>query len=192
MEAGTWRELEEIVDEYRHLSSEHHQAGREGSVRRHLEARLDLLEERFEHLLALLTVDEQERGEWRARLHDGRPAPSPVPPEPTLLFRGRSPGGSTIEIRAGTERSASVIVDGVPVDRLMGQFEDDVFQFGDRTFEEVFEASPEAQEALRAWVSEPTGAARWEHAAELIADGLVDRHFGLTRRGRRAVQRAAS
>lgn len=193
MAAGTRQEeLEEIVEQYRHARSEHQRAGREGRVRRHLKARLDELEERFERLLALLPLDEQERAAWRARLHDGPPLPSPVPAEPTLLFRGRSQGGSVIEIRADADRGATVMVDGVPVERLVGEPEGGVFELGDQSFEEVFEASPEAREALGAWVFGPAGPPPWEHAAELIADGLVDRHFGLTARGRRAVQGPAA
>jgi hypothetical protein len=53
-------------------------------------------------------------------------------------------------------------------------------------FEEIFDVSPEALQALTEFV-EREGNPAWEHAAELLADGLIDVHFELTPRGRRAL-----
>jgi hypothetical protein len=53
-------------------------------------------------------------------------------------------------------------------------------------FDESFAASPEALQALAAF-REEGGEPPWEHAAELRAEGLVNVHFDLTPRGRRAL-----
>lgn len=53
-------------------------------------------------------------------------------------------------------------------------------------FTETFEVSTEALDAL-ADFSERGGNPPWEHASELLADGLIDVHFALPARGRRAL-----
>ena len=83
-------ELEATVGEYRHVQSEHRRAGMEGTVRRHLLARLSRLGSRFERLLEASVVDEGTREAWRRRLHEGSPAPAePRPSGRSLLVRGR-------------------------------------------------------------------------------------------------------
>lgn len=57
--------------------------------------------------------------------------------------------------------------------------------------EEVFGVSPEALQALAAF-AERGGEPPWEHAAELLADGLIDVHFELTPRGKRALAAGGS
>ena len=54
--------------------------------------------------------------------------------------------------------------------------------------EETFDASEEAVRALADFLDEG-GSPPWEYAAELLADGLIDVHFDLTPRGRRALAR---
>jgi len=75
-------ELEATVDEYRHVQSEHHRAGVEGTVRRHLHARLSQLGSHFERLLEGSLADEGTREAWRRSLYEGLPAPAAPEPSP--------------------------------------------------------------------------------------------------------------
>ena len=187
---ATSRGLEEIVQEYHHLQAEHRCSGADGTGRRHLHTRLDEVEERFEHTLAQEVGDEGERNAWRARPHHGVEA-LPVASARPLAFRGRSSGGSVVEIRARADGDYDVEIDGAAVDRLGdGGIDVAVYEADGREFHEVFEAPAAALDALGAWVHDPSGAPPWKHLHELLRDGLVDRHFGLTARGRRALARA--
>ena len=183
-------ELAELVEKYHHLQSEHRRTGVEGSARRHLHAELDELERKIEHLLATEVGDESEREAWRQRVHHGYPGP-PVAPERPLVFRGRSESGSLVEIRTRPDGDSDVEIDGTLTERLGGPIDFGRYRVGDREYVETFEAPAAALEALTAWVHDPSGDPPWDHGRELIEDGLVDRHFGLTARGRRAVSRAA-
>lgn len=184
--------LEQIAERYRHFLSEHRRAGVESSGRRHLRARLDDAEREFEQLLLEAVDGEEERAAWRDRLRHGSTAPQAPPSPGALAFKGRSEGGSIVEVRRREDGDHDVVVDGAPVDRLGGAIDFDTYVDGDRRFPEVFDAPPEARSALLAWVADPSGAAPLEHLHDLVADGLVDRHFGLTGRGRRFLARAAA
>jgi hypothetical protein len=105
-----------------------------------------------------------------------------------LLFRGRAETSSVVEIRGDPGGEAAVVIDGLLVERLTGEIEGDVVVLDDRVFEETFAAVPAALRALREWVADPAGPPPWEFARDLLEDGLVDRHFGLTQRGRRALE----
>lgn len=84
-------ELETTVAEYRHVQSEHRRAGVQGTVRRHLHARLSRLGSHFERLLEESVADEGTREAWRRSLHEGLPAPAePRPPKSSLLFKARA------------------------------------------------------------------------------------------------------
>jgi hypothetical protein len=190
MERPPQDELGEIVDEYHHLQAEYRHAGAEGRVRRHLGDRLEELEQRFEGLLAYLVPDAEARAEWRGSLHHGWPSPPPAVWPPELLFRGVTETGSVVEIRAGAGDEAEVMVDGRLAERLVGEITGDVIALDGHTFEETFAASPAALLALGEWVDEPAGEPPRAHAWELLGDGLIDRHFGLTPRGRRALRRS--
>ncbi len=184
-------ELEEIVSEYHHVQGEHRQTRPEGSGRRHMHDRLDELERRFEHLLIEQVGDEGERAAWRSRLHHGTEAPPTPALARPLAFRGRSSGGSAVEIRARPEGGYDVEIDGVPTGRLEdGEIDFAAYETDGHEFREVFEASGEALDALAGWVNNPGSEPPWEHLHDLLDDGLVDRHFGLTRRGRRALSHA--
>jgi hypothetical protein len=178
--------LEEIVREYHHLLEEHRRTGPESTARRHLHAHLDELEHRFERLIGETVAGESERVAWRARLHHGAEAPPSAPARP-LAFKGRSEAGSVVEIRERPDGDFDVEIDGVPIDRLGDHIDFHVYVDGDREYPEVFDAPPAAREALAAWVADPAGEPPWEHAHDLLDDGLIDRYFGLTDRGRRAV-----
>jgi hypothetical protein len=183
-------ELETTVAEYHHLRSEHERAGGGGSVRRHQRARLDRLEEHFDRLLHETVADGRARAAWRRRLHEGLPAPAEPRPERPLVFKGRSPEGSVVELRERPDGDRDVLVDGARVERLAPAREHEesaTFRLDDREFREIFEAPPDAIAAARAYVSAPAGEPPWEHAAALAADGLIDATFALTPRGRRAL-----
>lgn len=77
------------------------------------------------------------------------------------------------------ERVAAEKDFGSPVPGL--RFSVDGFEFRER-----FTASPEAVSALAGFL-EQGGRPPWEQARELLEDGLVDVHFGVTPRGHRAI-----
>ena len=56
----------------------------------------------------------------------------------------------------------------------------------DVEFRETFAASPESLAALRGFL-DGRSPPPWDVAQELLADGIVDVHLGLTPRGRRAL-----
>jgi len=187
-------ELEAMVAEYQHVRSEHRRAGREGSIRRHLLARLGRLEARFERLLTESVADEGARDSWRRRFHAGSPAPTePRPPEPPLLFKGRSASGSMAEVRQRHDGDCDVFVDGVRLERVtaardLAEAELPLtFAIGGQEFREFFEVPARALAAARAFFSHLSGEPPWQHAAALAADGLIDGTFALTARGRRAL-----
>jgi len=184
--AGSSAELAQLVERYHHLQNEHRQAGIEGSVRRHMQAELEELERKIESLLTTEVSEESEREAWRMRIHHGYPAPSLALSQP-LVFRGRSEAGSLVEIRARPDGDCDVLIDGALAERLGGPIDFDRYRMGDREYAETFEVPAAALEALRTWVHDPSGDPPREYEYELIEDGLVDRYFGLTARGRRAV-----
>jgi hypothetical protein len=193
------RELDLLVREAAHVHNEHARATAD-SVRRKQGARLLELEARFERTLAEEVPDEELRRAWREYLHGRGPAPSEPRPIPMVLFRGRSEAGSEVLVRETPRGELGIEVDGALVNRTV-----DSASVPNRTleggvgllrieglgdFRETFVAPPDAVEALRAWTDDPRGEPPWPKQRELAADGLVDRTFALTRRGRRALGRA--
>jgi hypothetical protein len=173
------------------------------TMRRRLSARLLELEERFERALGEQVADEELRRSWREHLHGRAPAPREPGPLPMLLFRGRSDAGSEVSVCEADSAGLRIEVDGALVDRAEdrtnaldlrpdgGDGGAWLFRIpGLGEFRETFSASPDAVELLRAWVDDPRGEAPWPALRELAADGLVDRTFALTDRGRRALGRA--
>ncbi len=183
-------ELEQIVAEYHHLRAEHRRAGPESSVRRHMEARLEELDRRFQRLLEEW-LPEEERQAWHEHLHGEGPAPPEPEPIPPLLYKGRAESGSVVEVRERRDGDCDVLVDGTLVERVSAEELRNerraplTFRVGDEEFQEVFTAPPTALDAARAYFSRPEGEPPWEHALALAADGLIDRTFALTARGRR-------
>jgi hypothetical protein len=59
-------------------------------------------------------------------------------------------------------------------------------------FIEPFSASPEALRVLAEFSEGEAAWPPWDHAAELLADGLIDTNFALTPRGRRALAAQAA
>lgn len=189
-------ELEGIARQYRHLKSEHRRARAEGSGRRHLAARLAEVERRFERLLAEWVEEEGERERWRRHFHGGGPGlAQPGVPGSALVFKGRSESGSALAIRERAGGDHDIEADGKLTRRISGRLRargrapEFTFREGDVEFREIFESPRPALEALRAFVAEPVGEPPWQHASQLFGDGLIDRHFALTDRGRRALAR---
>jgi hypothetical protein len=185
-------ELEALARHYHHLRAEHERAPVESSTRRRLEERLLEVRERFERVLEEWVPDEELRQEWRDYLHYRRPEPEGPEPIRRVVFRGRSDVGTNVEI-TGAGDELRVEVDGSLVERIDGDedFTDPRplvrFRLNGVEFQETFQASPAAVRALADFVESEGSSPPWEHAAELLADGLIDVHFDLTPRGRRAL-----
>jgi hypothetical protein len=181
--------LHRIVEEYRHVQGEHERQSEGSSLRRRRQAELKGLESQFESILARWFPDEALRHQWREHLFRGGPEPKPkreLPP----LFKGRSETGSVLTVRPNDANEWEYVVDGTleahhpPGWRYGGPAQVELLG---QHFEEVLDVPHEALEALRRHVSSPSDEPPWEWAAALFEDGLVDIHFSLTDRGRRAV-----
>jgi ribosome-associated translation inhibitor RaiA len=193
-------ELEQLVAAYRRALTMHRRSRPGSRARRRWVRESERVAEHFESALDAAVADEELRKSWREHLHNR--GPEPVEPHSTrpVLFRGRSDAGSRIEIRpgpkgdirAGPEGDLDVRVDGVEVERLdradelLTMTAGLTLRLDVDEFTETFEASAEALEALSETIAlgEPAPSA---FAAELMADGLLDRSLGLTPRGRRAL-----
>jgi hypothetical protein len=194
IEALPWREeLDALAHYYHHLHHEHERADPQSSVRRRLEDRLLEVRERFERVLDEWVPDPELRHAWHEYLRNRRPEPSDPPAVRPLVFQGRNDAGSIVEIRRrGDEHQ--VEVDGALLERVAAEKDLSVdrpslrFRLNGTEFEETFNASPEALQALADFLDEG-GSPPWEYASELLADGLIDVHFDLTPRGRRALGR---
>src|SRR5918999_1325281 len=158
-------ELDALVHHYYHLRNEHERADPESSTRRRLE-------------------DTRRRGRAPREPRAIRP----------LVYQGRSKvSGSIVEVRRKGDELL-VEVDGTLLERVAA--EKDLaeptpalrFRVNGTEFEETFNASPEALRSLADFLGQG-GSPPWEHASELLADGLIDVHFDLTPRGRRALAR---
>ena len=188
-------ELRRIAQEFRHVRGEKAREGEEGSWRRHLGEQLQVLEQRFESLLECWVADPDLRDAWRAHLHSGAQAPTGPALAETPWIIGQSEAGSRVEVLSQSGGGYEIRIEGQlsrRVDKPPGLSTDTgstyVHVDGQR-FAEVFAAGAEAVDALRAFASSggppPT---RW--ARELWCDGLIDRHFGITERGRRLLARS--
>lgn len=152
-----------------------------------------MLASRFERLLVEAVADERARRRWREHLHHR--APEPLAPEspPPLLFRGRSESGSRVEIVERADGTLDVMVDGAceerleSADELLATLPGLSFRLGGVAFAETFAASSKALESLVETI-ELGGPPPYRYARELLLDGLIDRDFGLTVRGRRALR----
>jgi hypothetical protein len=184
-------ELETLARYYHHLKNEHKRAAPGGAVRRRIEDKLLQVGDRFERLLVEWVSEPDLQRAWRDHLHNRAPAPSAPSSIQRLVFRGLSDAGSVVEIRAAGDE-LKVEVDGALMERLAPEnaFPADRpvvrFRLNDSEFDETFGASQDALRALAAFRDEGAPPP-WEHASELLADGLIDVHFDLTPRGRRAL-----
>jgi hypothetical protein len=195
LEALPRRELlEAFAHHYHHLQNEHKRAAPESSVRRRIEPRMSHVRDQFERSLAESVADEELQQAWRKYLRYRGPEPPGPPPVEPLVFRGVSDDGATIEVRGKLGEELAVEIDGSLVGRIVAEKDfataEPSFRFRlDRTeFSETFNASTDALQALADFLDDGTSPP-WEQAPELLADGLIDVHFALTPRGRRALAR---
>jgi hypothetical protein len=174
-------ELDALARRYHKLRSEHRGTPQTVEVR-----------ERFERVLEEWVPEPELRDAWLEYLKNRTAEPDgPSAIEP-LAFKGvHEASGSVAEVR-GRDDDAHVWVDGTLVERVVAQKDltqevsPAVFRADGMEFVELFDASPDALAALDAYrrdVGEPP----WQYASELLADGLIDVHFELTPRGRRAL-----
>jgi hypothetical protein len=189
-------ELEALVRYVHKLETQRSHLG-PGSARRHLEDHLADVRERFERLLDEWVPDPELRDAWRAYLEHHAPEPGAPPAIRRLVFRGRGDASGSIVEVTGRGDELRVEVDGALVERIAGEkdFTSELpglrWRLNGTEFEEIFDVSPEALQAL-AESSERGGEPPWEHPAELLADGLIDVHFELTPRGKRALATGGS
>ena len=188
-------ELEALARHYHHLQVEHQNASPGSSPRRHLEDKLLRVRERFDRVLEEWVPEEELREPWRAYLDHHGPEPEGPPAIQPVVFRGRSEvTGSIVEIR-GSEDELRVEVDGALIERIVAEKEFAStapvapYRLNENEFGEIFAASDEALQALSDFLDRGESPP-WEHASELLADGLIDVHFALTPRGHRALARA--
>ncbi len=182
------------VDAYRHQREVHRRAAEGTHARSVAAARMKHLETEFERLLHGWGAGEPQRQAWQNAFHHGAEPPDFPAPLPALLFKGRSASGAEVRAMRAKDGAIDIYVDGGMVRRtsalsLSESHGRTRFEYApDMEFEEAFDAPSEAVDALRRWVADPSGDPPLEHAAALAADGLTDRYFALTPRGRRAIQ----
>ena len=136
--------------------------------------------------------DEELREQWREYIHNRRPEPDePVGIEP-LAFQGLTDAGSVVQVR-GQADEYQVWVDGSLQERIAARKDLSVdkpvlhFRWDNKEIPETFNASEDALNALAAYRDDRDVSPPWEYASELLADGLIDVHFDLTPRGKRAI-----
>jgi hypothetical protein len=187
-------ELEALARHYHHLQAEHQNAGPESGLRRRIEERLLDVRGRFDRTLEEWVAEPELRDEWRAYLEHHASEPSGPSAIRQVVFRGRSEAASVIEVRQAPD-GLEVWIDGTLAERLIG---DKGFattaaphraQLDGTWFDEFFEASPEALDALAGFL-DGGGQPPWSYARELLEDGLIDVHFAVTPRGRRGMAQA--
>jgi hypothetical protein len=185
-------ELEAIVLRYRHTSNEHVRAAPGSSARRHHEARLAELRERFERRLQEWFPDTEMRLAWQEYLRGAGPEPDFPEAARPLVFRGRSEvAGSIVEVR-GTDDEYTVEVDGALVERVAAAKDFAArlpplrFRVAEADFVEIFVATAPALDALSGFRENPD-VVPWQYAPDLLEDGLIGVRFDLTPRGHRAL-----
>lgn len=183
--------LQALARSYRRLQSDAKHEGAKSSERQHLEERLVDVRNRFERLLVEWVPQDRARKAWNAYLDKGRGAPGKPTAVRPLVFRGVSEFGAMIEVRRAGGGDLDVDIDGALAERLDAAHElDDTephlrFRLDGTAYLETFEVSLDALDALADFVE--GGAPPWDAAPGLLADGLIDSHFALTPRGRRAL-----
>jgi hypothetical protein len=187
-------ELDALVHHYYHLRNEHERSQPESATRRRLEDDLLEVRERFDRLLEEWVSDPELQQAWREHIRNRGPVPAEPRPIRPLVFQGRSEvAGSTVEVRRKDDEF-EVEIDGALLERVAAEKDLSVttpalrFRVNGTQFEETFNASEEAVRALADFLDQG-GPPPWEHASVLLADGLIDVHFDVTPRGRRALAR---
>jgi hypothetical protein len=185
-------ELAALVHHYQHLHNELEREKPGGSTRRELEQKLLETRDRFDRLLEEWVPDEEVREQWREYIHNRRAEPGePAGIEP-LAFQGLTDAGSIVQVR-GQADEYQVWVDGSLQERIAAQKDLSVdtpdlhFRWDGKEIAETFNASEDALTVLARYRYDPELSPPWEYASELLADGLIDVHFDLTPRGKRAI-----
>jgi hypothetical protein len=185
-------ELDALARHYHHLQVEHQNAQPGSSNRRRLEEKLLRVRERLERVLEEWVPEEQLRDAWRTYLDHHGPEPDGPPVIQPVVFRGRSEvTGSVLEIR-GSGDELRVEVDGGLIERVAAEKDFSSsqpvvrYRLNENEYDEIFAVSDEALQALAEFLDRGDSPP-WEHASELLADGLIDVHFALTPRGHRAL-----
>ena len=185
-------ELAALVHHYQHLHNDLEHEKPEGSTRRELEQKVLDTRERFDRLLEEWVPDEELREQWREYIHNRRPEPDePAGIEP-LVFQGITDAGSVVQVR-GQADEYQVWVDGSLQERIAARKDLSVdkpdlhFRWDGKEIAETFNTSEEALTVLARYRYDPELSPPWEYASELLADGLIDVHFDLTPRGKRAI-----
>jgi hypothetical protein len=187
--------LEALARQYHHLQNEHKRFPEGSSMRRRIGERLRDVRERFDRALDEWVGEDDLREGWRRHLNYRAAAPEGPAAIRPLLFCGVSDAGSVVEIRSRKGGELDVVVDGSLVERIaatkdLGREVPSAFRVDGFEFRETFTASVDALRALDAFLA-GAGSPPWEHATELLADGLIGTHFDLTPRGRRALAMAS-
>jgi hypothetical protein len=111
------------------------------------------------------------------------------------VFRGTAEAsGSVVEVRGRQGEELAVEIDGSLVERVAAAKDLAVgtpparLRIDGFEFEETFGVSAEALEAFTDFLDDGDSPP-WNYAEELLGDGLVDTHFAVTARGRRAIAR---
>jgi hypothetical protein len=185
-------ELDALARRYHHGRNEHQRASPDSALRRQLQEEMLEVRGRFERVLEEWVPGPELREAWLEYLKNRTAEPEGPPAIEPLAFKGmHDASGSIAEVR-GRDDDAQVWVDGALVERVVAQkdFTQEVspavFRADGMDFAELFDASPEALSALDAYRRDG-GEPPWQYASELLADGLIDVHFELTPRGRRAL-----
>ena len=185
-------ELAALVHHYQHLHNDLEREKPEGSTWRELEQKLLDTRERFDRLLEEWVPDDEVREQWREYIHNRRPVPDePAGIEP-LVYQGVTDAGSVLQVR-GQADEYQVWVDGSLQERIAARKDLSVdrpylhFRWDGKEIAETFNTSEDALTALARYRYDPELSPPWEYASELLADGLIDVHFDLTPRGKRAI-----
>jgi hypothetical protein len=185
-------ELEALARNYHHLQNELKRAAVGSSTRRRIEERLLDVRRRFDRVLDEWVPEEELRRAWREHLHYRAPEPPGPAAIRPLVFRGVTDAGSVVEVRGKQGEELEVRVDGSVLERVAAAKDFAsvtpglVFRYDSSEAHETFTASSESLDALADFLDDGNPPP-WDHAAELLSEGLIDVHFGLTPRGRRAL-----
>jgi hypothetical protein len=190
--------LAHLVGEYRRMHGEHgHLEAGAPRPRRHLETEMAALAAAFERLLGEWIRSGEDQDEWRAALHSHAAIPGGITvPASRLIFRGRTAQSVDVDVRERADGEIEIDLDGKPSERLVDRLHlsvdaDGWAQIADVHARETFDLPIPAERELRRWMRRG-GTPPWEYAPSLLAEGIVDDHFAITPRGRRAAERAAS
>ena len=178
------------------LHRRHAAAGDVSADRRRLEQAMADDRRAFARLLVEHVEDESARAAGRAAFDRHGPVPAaPADVLGRLVYRGTTEVGTELEIVERADGEHEVLLAGAVAERVVDRLRlpahaTDVLDLGGTRSRERFASSRAALDALAA--SGREGATPpWDHADELLADGLVDDHVAVTDRGRRALEQIA-